>query len=405
MDKITCAIKKQYNQFPYPSIPIGDLQDVFLYSTNYEFVNYLCTGVYKSAKNIKILDAGCGTGYSTLKLAQQNPEAQIFAFDLSENSLKMAKERLEKAGVLSDQIHFFEADLMNLPDLKQTFDYIVCTGVLHHTSSPELGINNLSKYLKDDAIMYLMLYSEYGRFYLNQTRKAIKLLQSDQEDLNEGMEIGKELFGSLNENNPLFINYQRSYNASTKIISEDFADSEAQFIDSYVNAHERTYNIEQLFELLEKNNLHFLRFQDANNWDIKKIFRGNQKLIDKCSYLSQKQKYQLGEIIFAEKNFAFFTAKINFQKPIFSDEELSKKKILVSKFNKLIQIDDEILITNPLGNGMQFTEESIVIYNALFDSVNISDLIINFAKMFGMNYLQTLGFIRELESACILFFI
>ncbi|MBC7473520.1 MAG: methyltransferase domain-containing protein [Candidatus Sericytochromatia bacterium] len=405
MDKITCAIKKQYNQFPYPSIPIGDLQDVFLYSTNYEFVNYLCTGVYKSAKNIKILDAGCGTGYSTLKLAQQNPEAQIFAFDLSENSLKMAKERLEKAEVLSDQIHFFEADLMNLPDLKQTFDYIVCTGVLHHTSSPELGINNLSKYLKDDAIMYLMLYSEYGRFYLNQTRKAIKLLQSDQEDLNEGMEIGKELFGSLNENNPLFINYQRSYNASTKIISEDFADSEAQFIDSYVNAHERTYNIEQLFELLEKNNLHFLRFQDANNWDIKKIFRGNQKLIDKCSYLSQKQKYQLGEIIFAEKNFAFFTAKINFQKPIFSDEELSKKKILVSKFNKLIQIDDEILITNPLGNGMQFTEESIVIYNALFDSGNISDLIINFAKMFGMNYLQTLGFIRELESACILFFI
>ena len=95
MNEITEFVKKQYNLFPYPHIPVGSMEDEVLYSSNYEFVNYLCKGVYKSAKGIKILDAGCGTGYSTLKLAQQNPEAEILAVDLSKTSINMAKDRLE----------------------------------------------------------------------------------------------------------------------------------------------------------------------------------------------------------------------------------------------------------------------------------------------------------------------
>ena len=384
-EKISDLIKKQYTVYPYPPIPLGTLEEEVLYSTNYEFVNYLCTSIYKPHKNIKILDVGCGTGFSTLKLAQQNPLASITAIDISSASIKIAKERLKTAGIKANRVNFIEADLMLLKNMDEQFDYIVCTGVLHHMESPKKGLNFIKKHLKEDGIIYLMLYSEYGRYYQRLMRKAINLFQTNKNNIKEGIAIGKEILTILPEGHPILSRYQRSYQASLNVINKEFADSESQFVDAYINAKERTYNIDELFDFIESNGLCFLRFQDELQWDLKHLLYGSEYLISKTEKFSKKEKYKIGEIIESEKNFAFFASKVNFKKKKFRTEALLNFKIKLTNLNKEI-LSNETKKTNkytlisPLGLSIVLDKYLYGAYQLLEDCYTIEANFTNYQK-------------------------
>mgnify|MGYP005666433405 CR=1 FL=1 len=64
----------------------------------------------RSAKDaIKILDVGTGSGCIAISLAKHLPEAQVFAVDISESALKIAKENADKNGV---EVEFIKADIL-----------------------------------------------------------------------------------------------------------------------------------------------------------------------------------------------------------------------------------------------------------------------------------------------------
>lgn len=414
MDGTDDLIKKQYNEFPYPQIPVGSMEDEVIYSANFEYVNYLCTGIFRSQKGIRILDAGCGTGYSTMKLAQQNPEATILALDFSANSLKMAGERLEKAGLTSERITFQEADLNKLEDPGEPFDYIVSTGVLHHMVSPETGLKNLIANLKDDGIMYLMLYSEFGRYFLNLSRRFIGLLQEDEGNFSEGIAIGKEFLSILQPDNPIVVSYSKSYNNIVKKFGEEFAKSDPQFVDAFVNARERTYSIDQLFDFIESNGLHFLRFQDETTWDLPVLLKNNQFLMNKAQKLSQKERYKLGEIVNTEKNFAFFAAKQNFKHKTYSEEEILGSKILRSPLNVMQEIRDKAgnrsqQIFSPIGTGLQLDPNAMMVYNLLENDKPVKAIIDDLEAKAGISQEESrliiIHFLRNMESSGLIFFL
>jgi SAM-dependent methyltransferase len=48
---------------------------------------------------------------------------------------------------------------------KKSFDFIYCSGVLHHTSAPKEGFKQLVSLLKDDGCIVIGLYNFYGRFW------------------------------------------------------------------------------------------------------------------------------------------------------------------------------------------------------------------------------------------------
>ena len=408
MDNISELVRKQYINFPYPPIPVGAKEDEVLCSTNYEFVNYICTGEYKSHKGIKILDAGCGTGYSTLKLAQQNPSAEIMAIDFSSKSLEIAQERLEKAGLLSDRITFKEVNLLDTSSITDKFDYIVSTGVLHHLVEPETGLRNIRDLLRDEGIMYLMLYSEYGRHYLQLTRKLISLLQDNKEDLAEGLKLGRELFKTLADNNPLKAIHNLSYEAVSNSITTNLFEKDAQFIDAYVNVKERAYNLEQLFEFLENNQLFFLRFYEEHLYDPEIIFSKNSLLKEKAKKLSKKERYKLGEIVNSQSNFAFFTAKQDFQRKSFSNEELLKASIIISPVNIVKKEQNNIQVLNLLKTGLNFPEEVNFLYEIIFSSnQTILAVIEKIQRKLNFNYELcknlALKFINVLEKENLIF--
>jgi release factor glutamine methyltransferase len=63
----------------------------------------------QNSEPIKILDIGTGSGCIAISLAKHLPEAQVFAVDISESALKIAKENADRNGV---EVEFIKADIL-----------------------------------------------------------------------------------------------------------------------------------------------------------------------------------------------------------------------------------------------------------------------------------------------------
>jgi len=73
-------------------------------------------------KNLKILDIGTGSGCIAVSLAKNIPNSEVFAIDVSENALAIAK----KNAILNKvPVTFLHKNILKTKDLSQKFDIIV----------------------------------------------------------------------------------------------------------------------------------------------------------------------------------------------------------------------------------------------------------------------------------------
>ena len=70
---------------------------------------------------VKIVDVGTGSGVIALSLAKQFPKAEIFAVDVSDDALSLARENAARLG-LRDRVQFQKGDL--LENFNERFDLI-----------------------------------------------------------------------------------------------------------------------------------------------------------------------------------------------------------------------------------------------------------------------------------------
>jgi len=70
----------------------------------------------------RIVDIGTGSGVIALTLAAKFPETKVYALDLSEDALALARSNAERLG-LTERVHFFKSDL--LQNISERFDLIV----------------------------------------------------------------------------------------------------------------------------------------------------------------------------------------------------------------------------------------------------------------------------------------
>lgn len=96
------------------------------------------------------LEAGCGSGYLSLKLAYQFNH--MVAVDISAAMIKFAKKHQEE--LQKTNIDFVVADLENLPFREKTFDFVVSNIVLHDTPM-EVTLPELSSMVKPGGRMVL----------------------------------------------------------------------------------------------------------------------------------------------------------------------------------------------------------------------------------------------------------
>ncbi len=95
-------------------------------------------------QNLDVLDAGCGTGYLSRKLAEQG--ATVIAIDFSENMIKTAQELMKNSEVSVDFRMDSCASLQTLAD--ETIDLIVSNYVLMDLPELEQAIASFYRVLR-----------------------------------------------------------------------------------------------------------------------------------------------------------------------------------------------------------------------------------------------------------------
>lgn len=94
---------------------------------------------------LQVVDIGCGTGVSSLALAQAT-KAHITSVDLFPQFLKVLEENANKEN-LTDRITTIEADMAELPFRTEQFDVIWAEGAIYNIGF-ENGIKDWRKFLK-----------------------------------------------------------------------------------------------------------------------------------------------------------------------------------------------------------------------------------------------------------------
>lgn len=161
------SVKQQYELLPYPLRDPADEARRLIQTVgdNLLVANHFCfRGKLDVRTGFRCLVAGGGTGDSVIYLAEQlrHFDAEVVYLDLSSASRAIAEERARRRSLTN--IRWLTGSIMDIPNLGLgKFDYINCSGVLHHLESPEGGLSALNSVLKDDGAMFLMLYGTYAR--------------------------------------------------------------------------------------------------------------------------------------------------------------------------------------------------------------------------------------------------
>ena len=108
-------------------------------------------------KGKRVLEIGCGIGTDTVSFARAG--AQVTAVDLSEQSLRVARQRVALFGL--DNVKFVAADAERLPEFvpPEPYDLVYSFGVIHHMPHPEAALRHFSSYVRPGSEIKVMVYN------------------------------------------------------------------------------------------------------------------------------------------------------------------------------------------------------------------------------------------------------
>ena len=257
-------IRQQFDNAPYPRIsldqsPKNDYELLFLH-------NFLTPYYLKNQKIIKtdgksILDAGCGSGYKSLILAEANPGAKIIGIDISEESVSLAKQRLQYHGF--DNAEFYVMSIQDLPSLGLEFDYINCDEVLYLLPDIAVGLQAMKSVLKSNGIIRTNLHNSLQRSMYFSAQKVFKLMGLMNDNPRElEIELVTDIMKSLKD--------QVMIKALTW--SPQKAGVEEAILMNYLFQGDKGYNIPEMFAALKTADLEFVSMVNWRHWEITDLF-------------------------------------------------------------------------------------------------------------------------------------
>ena len=114
----------------------------------------------KILSGVKILDIGCGGGLLSEPMSRLG--AEVFGMDASEKNIEIAKVHAKKSGL---NIQYFCSSPEKFKtDLK--FDVILNMEIVEHVQDLNLFLNQTSKFLKKNGLMYVATINKTLKSYL-----------------------------------------------------------------------------------------------------------------------------------------------------------------------------------------------------------------------------------------------
>ena len=286
-------LSEQYERFPYPhrdpeAESLGDTRTIN--NTLATIAHFLNRGQAMHGQGFRALVAGGGTGDATVHLATQlqeaDPDGEVVHVDLSSASLDIARRRVEKLGLKN--VSFIQQDIYDLsPEELGGFDYINCSGVLHHLPDPVGALATLRGVLKPHGGLSLMLYGAYGRIGVYHVQDLVSRLADGSEDLEHLAEMTRSLLKQLPSDHWLV---RKAGSAP------DVSAPAAEIVDKYLHSRDRPYTVPDIFQLVEEAGVNFVSFTRPLWYDPRSVL-GDQGLSERMDRMTPAQRMALAEIL------------------------------------------------------------------------------------------------------------
>jgi SAM-dependent methyltransferase len=263
------AVRRQYEAFPDPSpsaVPIGPGQldrvdDNLHFGWSWSRYRHC----YRRAESLRVLDAGCGTGLSSLALARLNPGARVVGVDAAPRALELARGRAAASGLTG--VEFRAHDLDDpIPGGWGPFDFVVCRRVLGQAADPARVLRNVAAALDHRGLLHVTLPTLVGRTPARQMRQAVLAVAPPDAPLERKAELGLELFRLLRPDHPVR-RYEEAYSGKA-------LPSVERFIAGYLGEGETDWTLPQAIKLVESAGLQFLFAATRAPWRADRVFDG-----------------------------------------------------------------------------------------------------------------------------------
>lgn len=125
-----------------------------------QFLNWIGPVRSSDFKDKRVLDAGCGMGRNSYWPLKYGAESLV-AFDFDERSVGRAKENLKEF----KNAHVSFKSIYELKE-KDSFDVVMCIGVLHHLANPQDALRNFFNALTNGGRLILWVYGYRGNEWI-----------------------------------------------------------------------------------------------------------------------------------------------------------------------------------------------------------------------------------------------
>lgn len=275
MDRLE-RIRQQFDFHPYPSFPIeqsprtgANANQLFIHNAIAPF--YLRYQEVIEYRERVILDAGCGTGYKTLSLAEANPGAKIIGIDVSPESIERARERLAYHGF--DEVEFFALNLEEVASLGVKFDYINCDEVLYLLEDPVSVLKAFKSALAAKGIIRANFHSYLQRLPYYRAQEAFGMMGLLDENPEE-LEI-EAAIATLKALKPKINLRAQVWNDR-----DETGDIRGKVLANYLLQGDRGYTIPEMFGILEAAELEFICMVNWRHWEPLDLFRDRSSIPD-----------------------------------------------------------------------------------------------------------------------------
>lgn len=310
MNKVdsSASVRNQYEAMPYPPRNPADESRRLLSTVldSLPLINHYGYSGHQDFRNgFHALVAGGGTGDAAIFLAEQLRalHGRVSYLDVSARSMGIARERARARGL--ENIEWVHGSILELERLGiGPFDYINCSGVLHHLDDRDAGLAALAGVLKPDGVMGILVYSRHMRAPIYQMQELLQCVNTGVGDVQTQIRYARAVVKSL----PL----TNLFKAQMIRHKQELDAGDAAVYDLLLHARDEPFSVPELYEWLERAGLTLLEF--ASPIGQKRCYQPatfikDEALLAQIEPLPRRERQAIADLIgLASANHAFYCA-------------------------------------------------------------------------------------------------